>query len=251
MENPAAPAPHPKIAEALAFLQAAEQSAATGDPARVAWTVQQFDEGLSRLQPFLKDGGDPLRWFSLGLLGRANVLRSRGAAGLADALKSYDDAAKVLMAASATGPSEEFRRDDLGNVWINRGLALLAAGTPEQLAEAVKNFDACIELRTGLSEGPNPLPGPRPMTARPRRVGPSRPHKQPSVRLASDGPGRAAGSARARRRGRPAGRGSRGRGPCGRRPGPDRRPAARAGQAGCRARDTDTCPDRPGIRRGS
>ncbi len=155
MENPAAPAPHPKIAEALAFLQAAEQSAATGDPARVAWTVQQFDEGLSRLQPFLKDGGDPLRWFSLGLLGRANVLRSRGAAGLADALKSYDDAAKVLMAASATGPSEEFRRDDLGNVWINRGLALLAAGTPEQLAEAVKNFDACIELRTGLSEGPN------------------------------------------------------------------------------------------------
>jgi hypothetical protein len=155
MENPAAPAPHPKIAEALAFLQAAEQSAATGDPSRVAWTVQQFDEGLIRLKPFLSGGGDPLRWFALGLMGRANVLRTRGEAGLVEALKSYDDAVNVLKAATATGPSEEFRRDDLANVWINRGLALLAAGSPEQLAQAVLNFESCIELRKGLSAGPN------------------------------------------------------------------------------------------------
>ncbi|MGC4073362.1 MAG: hypothetical protein QM760_12770 [Nibricoccus sp.] len=155
MENPASPAPNPKIAEALSFLQAAEQSAATGDPSRVAWTIQQFDEGLSRLAPFVSGGGDPVRWFALGLLGRANVLRSRGEAGLADALKSYDEAANVLKAATATGPSEEFRRDDLGNVWINRGLALLAAGSPEQLAQAVINFEACVELRKGLSAGPN------------------------------------------------------------------------------------------------
>jgi tetratricopeptide (TPR) repeat protein len=155
MTNPSAPAPHPKIAEALAFLQAAEQSAATGDPSRAAWTIQQFDEGISRLKPFLAAGGDPLRWFALAWMGRANVLRARGAAGLAEALKSYDEAAKVLTAASATGTSEEFRRDDLGNVWINRGLALLAAGSPEHLSEAVKNFDACIELRKGLSAGPN------------------------------------------------------------------------------------------------
>jgi tetratricopeptide (TPR) repeat protein len=155
MENSPAPAPHPKIAEALAFLQAAEQSAATGDASRVAWTVQQFDEGLTRLKPFLTEGGDPLRWFALGLMGRANVLRSRGEAGLAEALKSYDDAVNVLKGATATGSSEEFRRDDLGNVWINRGLALLAAGSAQQLAQAVTSFEACIELRKGLSTGPN------------------------------------------------------------------------------------------------
>jgi tetratricopeptide (TPR) repeat protein len=154
MDNSAAPAPHPKIAEALAFLRAAEQSAATGDPSRAAWTLQQFDEGIARLKPFLAGGGDPLRWVALALIGRAGVLRGREG-GLPEALRSYDEAATILTNTTATGPSEEFRRDDLGNVWINRGLALLAAGSPENLTEAVKNFDACIELRRGLSAGPN------------------------------------------------------------------------------------------------
>ncbi len=154
MENPAAPAPHPKLAEALAFLRAAEQSAASGDPARAAWTLQQFDEGIARLKPFLAAGGDPVRWMALAFMGRAGVLRQREG-GLPEALRSYDEAAAILGNATATGPSEEFRRDDLGNVWVNRGLALLISGTPEHLAEAVKNFDACIEARRGLSAGPN------------------------------------------------------------------------------------------------
>jgi tetratricopeptide (TPR) repeat protein len=154
MENPAAPTPHPKITEALAFLRAAEQSAASGDPSRAAWTLQQFDEGIARLKPFLAGGGDPVRWVALALMGRANVLRGREG-GLPEALRNYDEAAAVLGNATATGPSEEFRRDDLGNVWVNRGLALLAASSPEQLTEAVKNFETCIELRRGLSPGPN------------------------------------------------------------------------------------------------
>ncbi len=155
MDESAASAPNPKIAEALAFLQAAEQSAATGDPSRLAWTLQQFDEGLARLRPFAEQGGDPLRWFSLALLGRANVLRSRGSEGLTDALAGYDEAIRVMEATSATGPSEDVRRDDLANVRLNRGLALLASGVPEKLTEAVKDFDACVALRRDLPAGPN------------------------------------------------------------------------------------------------
>jgi len=155
MDESAASAPNPKLAEALAFLQAAEQSAAAGDPSRIAWTLQQFDEGLSRLRPFAEQGGEPLRWFSLALLGRANVHRSRGPEGLTDALAGYDEAIRVIEATSATGPSEEVRRDDLANVWLNRGLALLAAAAPEKLTEAVKAFDTCIALRRDLPAGPN------------------------------------------------------------------------------------------------
>jgi tetratricopeptide (TPR) repeat protein len=156
MENPDAPVPNPKIAEALAFLQAAEQSAGSGDPSRAAWTIQQFDEGISRLRPLVSGGGDPLRWLALALMGRANIQRTqRGEAGLTDALRSYDEAIAVLKSTTATGASEDVRRDDLANVWINRGLTLLASGSPEQLTEAIKNFDACIELRKTLPAGEN------------------------------------------------------------------------------------------------
>jgi tetratricopeptide (TPR) repeat protein len=155
MQNPAAPAPHPKIAEALAFLQAAEQSAATGDPARLAWTIQQFDEGIARLTPFAMAGGDPRRWLALAWCGRGNAQRARGAAGFAEARRSYDEAVKIFETTAASGAADDARRHDLANVWMNRGLALLAAGAPEHIVEALANFDHAIAQRRELPAGPN------------------------------------------------------------------------------------------------
>ena len=154
MTNIPAPTPPPKIAEALAFLQAAEQSAATGDPSRVAWTVQQFDQGISRLRPFLGQVPEVQRWLGLALLGRANVLRTRGAQSLAEVLRNYDEAAKIMAAGELDAESELLRRNDLGNVWTNRAITLITAGAPEQLADAVKNLDEAIALRRELPAGP-------------------------------------------------------------------------------------------------
>jgi len=153
MTNSPVPAPNPKIAEALAFLQAAEQSAATGDPSRVAWTVQQFDQGISRLRPFLGQVPEVQRWLGLALLGRADVLRTRGAQSLAEVLRNYDEATKIMAAGELDPGSLPLRRNDLGNVLTNRAITLIGAGSPEQLTEAVKNLDEAIALRRDLPAG--------------------------------------------------------------------------------------------------
>ena len=155
MTNTPAPTPPPKIAEALAFLQAAEQSAATGDQSRIAWTVQQFDQGISRLRPFLGQVPEVQRWLGLALLGRANVLRARGAQSLAEVLRNYDEAAKIMAAGELSPESEPLRRNDLGNVLTNRAITLIGAGAPEQLTGAVKNLDEAIALRRELPAGPD------------------------------------------------------------------------------------------------
>ena len=137
-ETPSAPAPDPKVAEALAFLQAAEQSAATGDASRIAWTLQQYEQAISKLGALLSEGSDVARFLALAWVGRGNVQRTRGdQEGFNEALRSYDEGIKVVRAAEVDPALEAMRQNDLANIWTNRGVTLLAVPQAEALTEAV------------------------------------------------------------------------------------------------------------------
>lgn len=89
-----------------------------------------------------------------GLINRGNRLRGLGNPGVADSLRCYEEAARMLEALGSgeTSPC----RDDLASAWTNRGIALQHEGSPAGTEEAVACFDRAIGLRAPLVASGNP-----------------------------------------------------------------------------------------------
>ncbi len=153
-EQTPAPTPNPKVAEALSYLEAAEQSANSGDASRAAYTVQLYDQAVEKLAELAGEGANTARLQALAWVGRASIKRTQGPEGLLEALGNFDQAINLIKGASVEAESEDVRKNDLADIWINRGITQLGSQAPEAPAEALRNFDEAIELRRSLPAGP-------------------------------------------------------------------------------------------------
>jgi len=146
--------PDPKIAEALSYLEAAKQSAETGDPSRVSYTIHLYDQAVEKLAALAAEGGNTARLQALAWVGRASIKRSQGPEGVIEALSNFDQAINLVKGATVETENEDFRKNDLADIWINRGITQLGNPVAEAAAEAIRNFDEAIALRKELPAGP-------------------------------------------------------------------------------------------------
>lgn len=155
MDKPAPLHPNPTVAEALSFLQAAEQSAQTGTPQGLDWAIQQFDLALTRLRTVSPESAEYRRMLALALFGRTNIaLRRAGAPGYDEAMKAYEEALDILR--SSGFEDVDLRLNDEANIWIARAHANFSVDPEKNADVALAAFDQAIACRKQIAGDKHP-----------------------------------------------------------------------------------------------
>ncbi|WP_404425750.1 hypothetical protein [Nibricoccus sp. IMCC34717] len=155
MDTPAPLHPNPKVAEALSFIQAAENSLQAGTPQGADWALQQYGFAIDRLRVVSPESAEFRRMLALAVFSRANaIVRKGGDKALAEATPQFDEALSLLR--SSGFEDKDVIRNDEANVWMAQAQALAGLDGANRWRDAIAALDSAIALRREIAGGKHP-----------------------------------------------------------------------------------------------